>query len=104
MGMAGQMMNLWFHARVREASALASELMALLEAIADPELTVGLSFMPIFVKFETGGWADVLRWSQTVIELADGDPTKGNLIIGSPLALAHGTRADGPRGPGPPTG
>jgi class 3 adenylate cyclase len=95
MGMAGQMMNLWFHARVREASALASELMALLEAIADPELTVGLSFMPIFVKLETGGWADVLRWSQTVIELADGDPTKGNLIIGSPLALAHGTRGMG---------
>ncbi|MGO9352292.1 MAG: ATP-binding protein [Mycobacterium sp.] len=92
MGMAGQLMNLWFHARVREASALASELMALVEAIADPELTVGLSFMPIFVKLETGGWADVLRWSQTVIELADGDPTKGNLIIGSPLALAHGTR------------
>jgi class 3 adenylate cyclase len=92
MGMAGQMMNLWFHARVREASALASELMTLVEAIADPELTVGLSFMPIFVKLETGGWADVLRWSQTVIELADRDPTKGNLIIGSPLALAHGTR------------
>ena len=92
MGMAGQLMNLWFHARVREASALASELMTLVEAIADPELTVGLSFMPIFVKLETGGWADVLRWSQTVIELADGDPTKGNLIIGSPLALAHSTR------------
>ena len=24
--------------------------------------------------------ADVLRWSQTVIDLADGDPSKGNLI------------------------
>ena len=92
MGMAGQMMNHWFHARVREASALASELMALVEAIADPDMTVGLSCMPTFVKIETGGWADVLRWSQTVIELADGDPTKGNLIIGSPLAFAHATR------------
>ena len=95
MGMAGQVMNLWFHARVREASALASELMTLIEAIADPELTVGLSFMPIFVKLETGEWADVLRWSQTIIDLADGDPTKGNLIMGSPLALAHGTRGMG---------
>jgi hypothetical protein len=35
----------------------------------------------------------VLRWSQAVIELADGDPTKGNFIMGSPLAFAHGTRA-----------
>jgi class 3 adenylate cyclase len=93
MGMAGQVQNLWDHARVREASALASELMALIEAIADPELTVGLSFMPIQVAMESGGWADVLRWSQRAIELADGDPTKGNFIMGSPLALAYATRA-----------
>jgi class 3 adenylate cyclase len=95
MGMAGQVMNLWDHAHVREASALASELMALLEAIADPELTVGLSFMPILVEMESGGFTDVLRFSQTVIELADGDPTKGNFIFGSPLALAHASRAIG---------
>ena len=37
MGMAGQVMDHWVHARVREASALASELMALVEAIADPD-------------------------------------------------------------------
>jgi hypothetical protein len=35
----------------------------------------------------------VLRWSQRVIDLADGDPAKGNLIIGSPLAIAFATRA-----------
>jgi hypothetical protein len=51
---------------------------------------------------ESGGWADVLRWSQTVIELADGDPTKGNFIMGSPLALAHTTRAMGRAGLGHP--
>ena len=28
-----------------------------------------------------------------VIDLADGDPSKGNFIIGSPLALAFATRA-----------
>jgi hypothetical protein len=28
-----------------------------------------------------------------VIDLADGDPSKGNFIIGSPLALAFTTRA-----------
>ncbi len=92
-GIAGQVMDHWIHARVREASALASELMALVEAIADPEMTVGLSWIPTLVKAETGEYPDVLRWSQAVIELADGDPTKGNFIMGSPLAFAHGTRA-----------
>jgi hypothetical protein len=93
MGMAGQVLNLWDHARLREAWALASELVALVEAIADPELTVGLSFMPMLVGIECGAWADVLRWSQRAIELADGDPTKGNFIMGSPLALAYAFRA-----------
>ena len=32
--------------------------------------------------------AEVLRLAQRVIDLADGDPTKGNLIFGSPLAFA----------------
>ena len=36
--------------------------------------------------------AEVLRWSQTVIELADGDPTKGNIVFGSPLAMALASR------------
>jgi class 3 adenylate cyclase len=93
MGMAGQVMDHWVHARVPEASVLASELMALVEAIADPDMTVGLSWMPTLVKIETGEYIDVLRWSQAVIELADGDPSKGNFIIGSPLAFAHATRA-----------
>ena len=104
MGMAGQVMDHWVHARVREASALASELMALVEAIADPDMTVGLSVMPTIVKIETGEYTDVLRWSQTVIDLADGDPIKGNFIMGSPLAFAHATRGGWPSGPGPPAG
>jgi class 3 adenylate cyclase len=93
MGMAGQALNLWDHARLREASTLGYELVALVEAIADPELIVGLSFMPNLVQIEAGGWADVLHWSQRAIELAEGDPTKGNFIMGSPLALAYATRA-----------
>ena len=36
--------------------------------------------------------ADALRWSQRVIDLADGDPSKGNFIFGSPLAIAFATR------------
>ena len=35
----------------------------------------------------------MLRWSQRVIDLADGDPSKGNFIIGSPLAAAFTMRA-----------
>jgi hypothetical protein len=37
----------------------------------------------------------VERWSQRVIDLADADPSKGNFIIGSPLALAFTMRGIG---------
>ena len=56
--------------------------------VGDPTLTVGLSVTAIALKIESGEMAEVLRWSQTAIDLADGDPTKGNFIIGSPLAVA----------------
>jgi hypothetical protein len=36
----------------------------------------------------------VLRWSQRVIDLADGDPSKGNFIFGSPLAIALAQRGE----------
>jgi class 3 adenylate cyclase len=81
--------------RVSEASQLASEAWALNESIGDPALTVGLSFAPIYAKMESGERCDMLRWSQRVIDLADGDPAKGNFIFGSPLALAIMTRAIG---------
>jgi class 3 adenylate cyclase len=92
-GMAGLVMDHAFQDRVREASQLASEAMALAESIGDATLTVGLSFAPIYAKCESGEWPDVLRWSQMVIDLADGDPSKGNFIIPSPLAIAFTTRA-----------
>jgi class 3 adenylate cyclase len=79
--------------KVREASRLASEAMAFVESLGDPTLTVGLSFSSIYVKAQSSEWRDVLRWSQRVIDLADGDPSKGNFIIGSPLTVAFTTRA-----------
>jgi hypothetical protein len=82
-----------FHDRVREASQLAFETMALIESVGDPTLTVGLSFAAIYAKLESAEYCDMLRWSQRVIDLADGDPSKGTLIFGSPLALALTTRA-----------
>ena len=92
-GMAGLVMDHAYQDRMREASQLASEARALIESIGDPTLTVGLSFAAIYAKIESAEWSDVLRWSQRVIDLADGDPSKGNFIFGSPLALAFTTRA-----------
>ena len=77
-GMTGLAVELLFHGRAHEASRLASEQMALLESIGDPTLTIGLARRwAISVKFDTGEIAAILRWSQTVIDLADGDPAKG---------------------------
>ena len=70
--------------RTREASQLASEAMALIESVGDPTLTVGLSFPVVYAKLEGDEWSDALRWSQTAIDRADGDPSKGNFIFGSP--------------------
>ncbi len=91
--MAGLVADHAFQARMHEASQLASEAWALIESIGDPNLTVGLSFTAIYAKLYSSEWCDVLQWSQRVIDLADGDPSKGNFIIGSPLALAFSTRA-----------
>ena len=91
--MAGRVMDHLHQARLHEASQLASEAMALIESLEDPNLTVGLSLASIYARAKCAEWPDALRWSQMVIDLADGDPSKGNFIIGSPLALALTTRA-----------
>lgn len=91
--MAGLVMDHVYQGRVRDGSQLASEAMALIESIDDPTLTVGLSFPSIYAKIESAEYSDVLRWSQQLIDLADGDPARGNFIFGSPLALALASRA-----------
>ncbi|PQM45624.1 Adenylate cyclase 2 [Mycobacterium talmoniae] len=93
--MAGLVVDHAHHDRIRQGSELASEAMALTESLGDPMLTVGLSFAPIYAKSVSGEWCDVSRWSQRVIDLADGDPSKGNFLFGSPLALAYASRAIG---------
>jgi class 3 adenylate cyclase len=90
---AGLVMDHAFQGRAHEASQLASEAMSLIESLGDPALTVGLSLPLVYVKTESAEWCDMLRWSQKVIDLADGDPSRGNLLIGSPLALALASRA-----------
>ena len=91
-GMTGLVREHLVHGRVHEASRLADEIAMLVESIGDPSLTVGLSIPPIFMKVLVGEVTDALRWSQTAIDLADGDPTKGNFVFGSPLAMVLALR------------
>jgi hypothetical protein len=88
-GMAGLVVEQLLHARIPEASRLASEYMAVIESIGDPTLTIGLSIFAIVVKIEAGELTDALRWSQAVIDVAGGDSTIGTFVFGSPLAGAH---------------
>jgi hypothetical protein len=92
-GMAGLVVDHAYHDRIREAAELASEHMALTESIGDPTLTVGLSFTVIYAKLESAEYSEGLRWSQRVIDLADGDPAKGDFLLGSPLSFAFASRA-----------
>ena len=88
-GMSGLATELVYAGRSREGSRLASEQMALLESIGDPTLTMGLAFIAFANWLDAGEFGEVLRWSQTVIDLAAGDPAKGaGFGMGSPLAVA----------------
>jgi adenylate cyclase len=87
-GMAGLVLAQNFSGRCSEASRSATELVELLESIGDPTMTVALSFSAIIAKHETAEMADVLRLAQRVIDLAEDDPTRGNVILGSPLTFA----------------
>ena len=87
-GMTGLVMKQALNSEYDKASDLASEQIGLLDSIDDPELTIGLSFAPIAAKYQAADGKEMLRLAQRVIELAGGDPTRGNLFFGSPLALA----------------
>jgi adenylate cyclase len=83
-GMVGLLGEHMMHGKVREASQLASEHMTLIESIG-----------------ETGEMGEALRWSQTVIELADGDPTKGNFVFGVAVGVGAGHARHRSMGAGP---
>ena len=88
-GMSGLAAELLYAGRSREATRLVSEQMALLESIGDPTPTMGLAFIAFCAWFDGGEFGEILRWSQTVVDLAGGDPTKGaGFGLGSPLAAA----------------
>jgi adenylate cyclase len=92
-GMAGLLVALTFNGRVAESSQLASECVGLIESIGDPVLSVALLGGPLQAKFQAGEVVEVMRLAQRIIDLAGGDPTMGNLAVGSPLAIAQMFRA-----------
>ncbi len=89
-GMLGLLMARTLHNEFREAAKLATDYIALLESIGDPTLLIGQA--AILAKTEAGEMREALRISERVIEMAAGDPTRGSLVVGSPLALAMAMR------------
>ncbi len=85
--MAGVVPAMAFRARYREGAQLASECVELIESIGDAELAVGFLYGPSYTKYLAGEAHEALRLTQCVIDLAAGDLTKGNVVLGSPLAL-----------------
>jgi hypothetical protein len=92
-GMTGLVSLMQFYGEYTEASRLASQHVELLDSIGDPEMTVGLLTVPMIVKWSVGAVTEALELSQRAIDASEGDPTMGNLIVGSPLALALVMRA-----------
>jgi adenylate cyclase len=87
-GMAGHLTTLTFNAQHSEAASMASEFATLVESIDDPAMTVGLFYAAAQAKWEAGEVTESLRLAQRIIDLADGDPHMGSLVVGSPLAWA----------------
>ncbi|ODR17110.1 ATP-binding protein [Mycolicibacterium porcinum] len=93
-GMTGLATELAYSGRSREGAQLVTEQMELLESIGDPNLTMPLAVIAFVNWGDVGRFDQVLRWSQTVIDLAAGDPTKGaGYGVGSPLAHALACRS-----------
>jgi adenylate cyclase len=85
-GMSGWVAALLQHVRCREASRLGSELTTLIESIGDADLEAALLYAPAAAKLQAGEVTEALRLARRLIELADGDAHRGDLIISSPLA------------------
>ena len=88
-GMTALATDLCYAGRADEASQLSFEQMALLESIGDPAPIMGVAFITFVNWLGVGEFGEILRWSQTIVDLADGDPAKGaDFGMGSPLAIA----------------
>ncbi len=87
-GMTALATELLYAGRCREGARMATEQMALFDSTGD--LTPALGLMPIaFCNWlGVGEFGQILRWSQTVVDVAAGDPARGaGFGVGSPLAI-----------------
>ncbi len=92
--MTGLATELVYTGRSHEGSRLASEQMGLLESIDDPTPIMALAVIAFVNWADAGEFGEMLRWSQTVVDLAGGDPVKGaGFGVGSPLAAALAARS-----------
>jgi class 3 adenylate cyclase len=92
--MTGLATELLYAGRLREAAKLSSEQMALLESIDDPTSAMGLAPVAFCNWLGVLQFDEIARWSQTIVDLAAGDPAKGaGYGVGSPLAIGLAWRA-----------
>ena len=89
MGLMGETL---MEGRLVDASRLAGEHMALIQSIGDPALTRRACHRADGGQNLTGEMADVLQWSDVVIDLAEGDRAMGGFLVSSPLAAAYAMR------------
>ncbi|BBX15870.1 cyclase [Mycolicibacterium duvalii] len=93
-GMTGPLTHMLYTGRSVDGAPLATEQLALLESIGEPSATVGLMLVPICIWFDVGDFGQILRWSQTAVDLAGDDHTLGSGFgFESPLAGVLAWRA-----------
>ncbi len=68
---------------------MAMEFATFVESIGDPAMITGLFYVVSQAKWEFGEATECLQLAQRIIDVADGDPTMGDFVIGSPLAWAN---------------
>ncbi|PND54420.1 cyclase [Mycobacterium sp. ENV421] len=87
--MTGLATEVLYEGHARQAAQLSSQQMAQFEYMGDPTPAMGVAAIAFINWLGVGEFAEVLRWSQTIIDLAAGDPAKGaSYGVGSPLAIA----------------
>jgi class 3 adenylate cyclase len=92
--MSGLVSEHMIHGRDVEGSQLVTEQLTLIESLADPALTLGLSTNFISVKQTSGEMSAVLRVAENMIDIAEGDPVRcANIMgLGSPMGVALAAR------------
>ena len=88
LGTAGQLLALTLHHRYRESSRLATEYAGLIERIDDPTMRVRVLPQVIVAQYEAGAVVEALQLSERVIDLAEGEAVRQNLVYRTALARA----------------